>query len=96
MELIKYKLGQNNNVDVLFDKDNETFWMNQKMMSMLFGTTTKAISLHIKNIIKDNEIDVFSVEKFYLTTANDGKKYNTKIYELELIIEVGCRVKSKH
>ncbi len=64
-------------------------------MSELFQTTRNNITLHISNIFKENELQENSVCKDSLLTANDGKKYKTKIYNLDVIISVGYRVKSK-
>jgi hypothetical protein len=75
--------------------EDETVWLNQLQMAMLFGQTKQNISLHINNCFKENELDLISVVKDYLTTAADGKKYNTKFYNLDVIISVGYRVKSK-
>ncbi|MCD6105171.1 MAG: hypothetical protein J7J43_05300 [Thermosipho sp. (in: Bacteria)] len=52
-----------------------TVWMNQNQLAELFATTKQNISLHIKNILKEGELDELSVVKEYLTTASDGKKY---------------------
>ena len=75
--------------------EDETVWLNQLQMSMLFGQTKQNVSLHINNCFKEKELDQISVVKDYLTTAADGKKYNTKFYNLDVIISVGYRVKSK-
>lgn len=56
--------------------ENETVWLNQAQMAELFNTSKQNISLHIKNIIAEGELNENSVVKEYLTTANDGKKYN--------------------
>jgi hypothetical protein len=74
--------------------DNETVWLSQIQMAELFQTTKQNISLHINNAFKEGEIDPDSVVKEYLTTAADGKNYNTKYYSLDVIISVGYRVKS--
>ncbi|HPI91379.1 MAG TPA: virulence RhuM family protein [Spirochaetota bacterium] len=74
--------------------ENETVWLSQLAMSELFQTTKQNISLHLKNIFADDELAEKSVVKDYLTTASDGKKYKTKMYNLEAIIAVGYRVKS--
>ena len=63
-------------------------------MAELFQTTKQNISLHIKNIFEEGELLENSVVKDYLTTASDGKNYNTKHYNLDVIISVGYRVKS--
>ena len=74
--------------------ENETVWLTQNQMAELFQTTKQNISLHIKNIFEEGELLENSVVKDYLTTASDGKKYNTKHYNLDVIISVGYRVKS--
>jgi hypothetical protein len=74
--------------------DNETVWLSQKQMAVLFQTTKQNISLHINNIFKERELVKGSVVKEYLTTADDGKKYKTKFYNLDVIISIGYRVKS--
>jgi len=74
--------------------DGETVWLTQLAMSELFETTKQNISLHLKNIFSEGEIEEESVVKEYLTTAADGKNYRTKMYNLEAIISVGYRVRS--
>ena len=74
--------------------ENENVWLTQNAMAELFDTTKQNISLHIKNIFEEKELDENSVVKENLTTALDGKKYKTKFYNLDLIISVGYRVKS--
>ena len=75
--------------------DRETVWLNQQQMSELFDTTKQNISLHINNCFKEGELERNSVVKDFLTTAKDGKTYKTKHYDLDVIISVGYRVKSK-
>jgi hypothetical protein len=74
--------------------ENETVWLSQTQMLELFQTTKQNVSLHIKNVFAEGELDENSVVKEYLTTAADGKKYRTKYYNLDVIISVGYRVKS--
>jgi hypothetical protein len=73
----------------------ETVWLAQQQMAVLFDTTKQNVSLHINNIFKEGELDKILVVKDYLTTASDGKKYRTTYYNLDVIISVGYRVKSK-
>jgi hypothetical protein len=73
---------------------DNTVWLTQADMVELFQTTKQNISLHIKNIFAEGELDENSVVKEYLTTAADGKNYRTKGYNLDVIISVGYRVKS--
>ena len=74
--------------------ENETVWLNQMQMAELFQTTKQNISYHINNIFKEGELNADSVVKDFLTTAADGKPYNTHFYNLDVIISVGYRVKS--
>ncbi len=75
--------------------EDETVWLTQAQMATLFNQTKQNISLHINNCFREKELELNSVVKESLTTAKDGKKYNTKIYNLDVIISVGYRVKSK-
>lgn len=81
------------NIEVLFADEN--IWLTQKKIAELFNTTKQNISLHLSNILKEGELSENSVVKDFLTTALDGKKYQTKIYSLEAIIAVGYRVNSE-
>jgi len=74
--------------------EDETVWLTQLQMVALFQSTKQNISLHISNIFKEEELPENSVVKYSLTTASDGKKYKTKLYNLDVIISVGYRVKS--
>lgn len=73
---------------------DETVWLTQAQMVALFGKTKQNISLHIRNIFKEGELREMSVVKESLTTAADGKQYKTQLYNLDVIISVGYRVKS--
>jgi virulence RhuM family protein len=75
--------------------DEETVWLTQAQMVELFYSTKQNISLHINNIFKERELEENSVVKESLTTAKDDKKYKTKFYNLDVIISIGYRVKSK-
>lgn len=74
---------------------NENFWLTQKAMAQLFGCSTDNISLHLKNIFNEHELTENSVVEVFSVTANDGKNYKTKFYNLDAIIAVGYRVNSK-
>ena len=73
---------------------DETVWLTQKMMAELFQCSTDNISLHLKNIFKDGELEEKSVTEEFSVTASDGKQYRTKHYNLDAIIAVGYRVNS--
>ena len=74
--------------------ENETVWLTQAQMAELFQTTKQNISLHIRNLFNEGELEENSVVKEHLTTADDRKSYKTKHYNLDVIISVGYRVKS--
>lgn len=82
----------NTKIDVRLE--NETVWMTQKAIAELYQSTKQNISLHIKNIFEEQELDENAVVKFYLTTAKDGKNYKTKHYNLKMILAIGYRVRS--
>lgn len=73
---------------------DETVWLNQSAMAELFQSSKQNISLHLRNIFNEGELEEIRVVKEYLTTAADGKNYRTKFYNLEAIIAVGYRVRS--
>jgi len=73
---------------------DETVWLTQKLMLALFDCMTENIIIHLKNIYEKGELDEISVTKDFLVTANDGKNYKTKHYNLDAIISVGYRVNS--
>ncbi|MDD3843015.1 MAG: virulence RhuM family protein [Bacteroidales bacterium] len=72
----------------------EMIWLSQKLMAKLFDCSTDNISLHLKNIFKENELDERSVTEEFSVTATDGKTYKTKHYNLDAIIAVGYRINS--
>lgn len=78
----------------LFAKDGSV-WLNQNQLADLFDTSVPNISMHISNILKDNELSPNSVIKNYLTTACDGKNYEVTFYSLDMILAIGFRVRSK-
>jgi hypothetical protein len=92
-ELILYR-SEDGTIKIDVRMEDETVWLSQTQMVELFQTTKQNISLHIKNCFKEKELEPTTVVKEYLTTANDGKKYKTKHYNLDVIISVGYRVKS--
>lgn len=73
---------------------NETVWLTQKRMADLFGVGVPAINKHLKNIFESGELKEDSVISILEMTADDGKKYSTKFYNLDAIISVGYRVNS--
>jgi len=73
---------------------DETVWLTQKLMAELFQCSSDNISLHLKNIFKESELEEKSVAEEFSVTASDGKQYRTKHYNLDAIIAVGYRVNS--
>ena len=86
--------GKDGQIHVQIIVGEQTVWTTQKGMSEIFGTTKQNISAHLINIFESKELNENSVVKEILTTAADGKKYNTKFYNLDAIIAVGYRVSS--
>jgi len=89
--ILVYESGE---IELKVSVNNETVWLTQNQLALLFSVTKQNISLHINKIIKENELEEKAVVKDYLTTAKDGKKYKTKHYNLDMIISVGYRVNS--
>jgi Virulence protein len=75
--------------------EDETVWLSQAQMGMLFNKDKRTISEHISNIFKEGELNESSVVRNFRTTANDGKTYDVNHYNLDVIISVGYRVKSQ-
>ena len=78
----------------LFAKDGRV-WMNQNQLAELFATSKQNIGQHIISILKNNELEEYSVVKDFFTTAQDGKEYNVSFYSLDMILAIGFRVRSK-
>lgn len=92
-EFLIYQAAEENVFVNALIKD-ETIWLNQKGMAELFGCSTDNISLHLKNIFSEGELDKDSVTEKISATAADGKNYPTNFYNLDAIISVGYRVNS--
>lgn len=74
---------------------DESIWLTQKAMAELFGCSADNISLHLKNIFAEGELDKNSVTEKFSATASDGKNYPMQFYNLDAIISVGYRVNSR-
>lgn len=74
---------------------DETIWLSQKLMGVLFECSSDNIGLHLKHIFKEGELEENSVTEYFSATASDGKNYRTKFYNLDAIIAVGYRINSK-
>lgn len=87
--------NETGNVNINVTYQNDTFWLSQKVIAQLFGCSADNVSLHLKNIFNSGELEQNSVTEEFSATANDGKNYKTKFYNLDAIIAVGYRVNSK-
>ena len=74
--------------------EDATVWLTQLEIAELFQTTKQNVSLHAKNIFEDGELNPKAIVKESLTTAADGKRYKTLLYNLDLIFAIGYRVRS--
>ena len=84
----------NTKVEVLLE--NEDVWLNTEALATLFSVKRPAITKHINNIYKDGELEENSTCSILEHVGNDGKQtYNTKFYNLDMIISIGFRVNSK-
>jgi hypothetical protein len=92
-EVIIYNT-EDNQIKIEVNLQNETVWLSQKQMADLFNKNRKTITEHIKNIFIEGELDKNSVCRDFQHTAQDGKSYTVKYYNLDVIISVGYRVKS--
>lgn len=93
-EIIIYE-GSAGQPEIEVRVQGETVWLTQAQLAELFNTSRPNITMHIKNIFEEQELDDKAVCQDFLHTATDGKKYNTKHYNLDLIISLGYRVKSQ-
>src|SRR5665648_734949 len=91
--LVFTKQAGESTIDVRIE--DETVWLTQKLLAVLFEVDVRTISEHLKNIFNSHELDASSVIRKFRTTANDGKNYDTQFYNLDAIISVGYRVNSE-
>ena len=92
-EIILYQSDDSTQLEVRIE--NETVWLSLNQMSDLFGRDKSVISRHIRNVFAEGELESSSVVAKNATTAIDGKIYQIGFYNLDVIISVGYRVKSK-
>jgi len=86
---------EDESVSVDVRMNEQDVWLTQDQLSILFGIERPGITQHIKNIFVEGELNENSVSKKFLRTAADGKNYDTKHYNLDMIISLGYRVNSK-
>ena len=75
--------------------EDENIWITQKMLAVLYEVEPNTINYHIKKIFEDSELEEDSVIRNFRITASDGKSYDTKHYNLQMIIAVGFKVNSE-
>lgn len=73
---------------------DETLWLTQDALSILFDKGRSTIAEHLQNIFQSGELEENSVCRKFRQTASDGKNYNVKYYNLDAVISVGYRVNS--
>ena len=78
-----------------WDFENETVWLTQAQFAELYRSSVQNVGQHIGNILEDEELQADSVIKESFITAADGKSYRTKLYNLEMLIALGYRIRSK-
>lgn len=82
-----------NSVEVRYEDEN--IWITQKMLAVLYDVDVRTINYHIKKVFDDSELEEASVIRIFRITAADGKSYDTKHYNLQMIIAVGFKVNSE-
>ena len=88
-------LFENQGVKLEVNVKDETVWLNREQLAQLFDRDVKTIGKHINNALKEELFDDNSVVAKFATTAKDGKTYQVEYYNLDVILSVGYRVKSK-
>ncbi len=95
MKQIEIYKNEDGVLELALALQGDTVWLSQAQMVLLFGRDKSVISRHIRNIFKEDELIADSVVAKYATTTEDGKVYQVDHYNLDVIISVGYRVKSK-
>jgi hypothetical protein len=94
MDVVLYKTGDGR-VQLEVHLERETVWLTQDQMAELFGRERSVITKHVRNVFKEGELEEASVCAKFAHTAADDKTYQVQGYNLDVIISVGYRVKSK-
>ena len=93
-QIIRFKTGSLQ-LDVRISPNEDTVWLTQIQMANLFNVTKNNICNHINNILREQELDISGTKESWVP-GPDNKVYKTKLYNLDMIISVGYRVKSKN
>ena len=95
-QILIYSSSDKPNLKIEVRFEDETVWLNRQQLAELFGRDIKTIGKHIANVLKEELNDIaFSVVAKFAITASDGKTYMVEHYNLDMIISIGYRVKSK-
>ena len=93
-EIILYNANTvSNRIEVRIE--DETVWLTRRQIATLFNRDVKTIGKHINTVFSEGELMKIAVVAKFATTASDGKTYQVEYYNLDVIISVGYRVKSK-
>ena len=87
--------AKNGAIELRGDFVHETFWATQIDIAEIFSTERSVVTKHIRNILKDRELDIHSVCAKFAHTATDGKTYQVQFYNLDVVLAVGYRTNSK-
>lgn len=93
-EIVLYKEFDKTHFQIEVRVEDDTVWLNRQQIALLFERDVKTIGKHISNVLREELRDVSVIAKF-ATTATDGKIYQVEYYNLDMIISIGYRVKSK-
>ena len=93
-QIVLYQPDESISLHVKIDEAFNTVWLSLDQMAELFGRDRSVIGKHVRTIFNEGELQKESVWAKFAYTASDGKRYRTKIYNLDVIISVGYRVKS--
>ena len=88
-------LFENQGVKLEVNLKDETVWLNREQLAKLFDRDIKTIGKHINNALKEELSEDNSVVAKFATTAKDGKTYQVEYYNLDMILSIGYRIKSK-
>ena len=96
MNEIEIYKGADGETQIEVKFEGETVWLNQMQITQLFDRERSVITKHIRNIFADGELEKNAVCAFFAHTADDGKTYDVEYYNLDVVISIGYRVKSKN
>ena len=95
-EIVKF-VDNGFELEVNVSPSEDTVWLTQQQLALLFNTTKQNIGLHIKNILNEKELDIRTVKDFFTVQMEGSRVVNriVKVYNLDMVISIGFRVKSQ-